>query len=152
MGIINLIEKNLLQNEYEASESFEDILKEKGSGGTLYLLSEKLPLFINSNWKTINSKILQNKGKIKFALFDKPKLPQMILENPANLDNIKIYKLNQIPNYSLAMVYDKYYLNSHKDKFKLSSLDIGGVLYTFESFFNDAEKRLKEINSFDCFE
>jgi hypothetical protein len=137
-------------NEFEISKKVEDILNNEGLGGTLYLISKQSPLFINSNWNAIQNRILDNEGSLKFAFYDKPRLPKTLLKNPENLERIEMYRLNAIPKRNFALIYNVHNIKFKSEKFYLNENPSGMLLEEYKSFFENAKDNLLRINVSDC--
>ncbi len=157
LGLLNFLEDKFLSiglasfNEFEISEKFEELLYERYMSGDIYIYSETLPLYINSNWESIKKQILDNEGGIKIATYEKPKLPKLI-KNSKLLENIKIYRLDKKPDFSISLLYNSYEIASNNQKkFFLKEHVPWERVQDYEVFFRKANLKLQKINPEDCF-
>lgn len=157
MELFNIKRKlinNFTLNELEVSREVENLMNETGLGGNIYFFGNKLPLYITSNWQTIEKRILENEGKFKIAINETPILPNIfkrknILYNLS--DSIEIYQLKKEVNDSDFLFYNSYeVLSIDNQNFYLFTKAPKKALEKFEIFFNKAKSKLEKINPFDC--
>ena len=139
--------------DLEISQIVEDRLNKENFEGTFYFVGKETPLFVNSNWETIENKILNNDGKLKLAVCEKPKLPNFLLKNLNNLKNIEIYKINKSVNYSSALFYDTFEIwsNPKKPQFYLNHFVSQNRIRNYKLLFEDSKNELTKIDTRSCF-
>ena len=125
-SLFRRIESFFPLNDIEVSEEVENLLKTEGNGMNFYLCADEIPLFMGSNWETIEKRILGFGGNLKIAVYNNIQLPNLLLERKGlehieilkqrRLENIEIYKLNKPIESTYALFYDNYEVFSKKNK------------------------------------
>jgi hypothetical protein len=138
-------------SDIEISQFVEDKLKQENFKGTLYFIENEIPLFINSNWRTIENSVLNTEGKIKFSICEKPKLPNFLLKNSENLSKIEIYKRTKIISQEHALFGNLFETYSKNNKFYLNHFVHPKCLENYNSFFEKAKDKFEKIDLQSCF-
>ena len=146
----------LPQNDIEISNEVENLLKTQGNGGEFYIFAKELPLFVSSNWETIEKRILEFEGKVKIVTCEKPIFPNLLKRENFlyNLfDAIEVYcGLNKDIEGTETIFYNKYHVYSKDNKkFFLNSFCHEKTIKSLEYFFQQAKTNLERINVEECF-
>jgi len=162
-SLFRRIESFFPLNDIEVSKEVENLLKNEGNGMNFYLYANEIPLFVGSNWETIDKRILGFGGNLKIAVYNHIELPNLLLKprglgnieilKQRRLEHIEIYKLNKPTESTRALFYDSYEVFSKKNKrFFLTNLASKKTINEYQSFFEQAKTELERINIEDCFQ
>lgn len=136
---------NLLPNfnEEDISKKFESLVK-KSKGEELLVYGSDIPMYVKSNWKLLNEKILENEGKIKMATYNTEiKIPKFISDYNGSLE---IYKLNKPADFSVSILDNKSGIFSNTPgKFLLTENISGNRIKDLQFFMYRAQLELEKI-------